>query len=493
MTQPISLKDRKVSMFVFRKKILFLTILYFSVFGTLCTSKVFAGASVPCPKTSEEWESKRDSVISRLLRPSNSSNDAFGILEELEKCGMSATSVSTASTFPQLCMKKTTEMLAEFTKPLAQDRERKYVDVPKFLQDAHLIKLINQKKVGEAMTYLKETIAKRAGIPSFVADAFQGTVASPGGIGEDRLVVRYTDENGTTRWVNFAVPGRNENKIPDNIAVIAHSKDGYSYFQDFKRTVVGNSVSISRKEGSKDCTACHMQGYNAFPYSNRMVWSGLQDDPNRRLNIEGLHSLDKGRFRPMGEDGKPLDIGKYGPRVGDGKGLEERRTNAFMESCFNDILNSKDQDDVKYRPDISKIVKEADLYEARKNRIREFMYCGECHHEKGVGALTFPFGFGERQLSSTRVHPARIYDGSMPASDFNGDLKPEDRRVLANCLFREQYGFPIQNKKPTVNDIKSGRFYEYMADIDCVTGKSKNKAAVSEVTVPATSNIHGAH
>ena len=111
----------------------------------------------------------------------------------------------------------------------------------------------------------------------------------------------------------------------------------------------------------------------------------------------------------------------------------------------------------------------------------------------GVGALTFPFGLGERQLSNSRVHSARIYDGSMPASDYNGDLKPEDRRVLANCLFKEQYGFPIQKRKPNVDDIKQGRFYEYLADVDCATGKSKNKAVGAEVAAPATSNINGSH
>jgi hypothetical protein len=400
------------------------------------------------------------------------------VQKELSACHLDSSSLKTASLPVEKCMKGLSDLVGELTKPLATAHpdNLKYLEVPSYLQDAKLAALIDSRQIGEAQRYIEKTIAKKPGVPKLFVEAFEGTVSPPGGPGADRLVVKVTNPDGTIKWVNFAVLGPDQDGAANNISIVTHAANGASYFQDWRRTTVGQSVSVNMDTSRKNCLFCHIQGYNSFPASHRMQWSGVLDKPGRLQKMEDLYAPDKGRFKPMGDDGKLIDVSKLGPGMGSGAGLEARRSNEFMDSCFDSVRESADKEDQKYKAELDKLVANRDLYQASKNRVKSFMKCGSCHNNDKLGTLPFPVGFIDgRGAKNKRFHLQRIYDGSMPADDYSGELTDSDRRVLATCLFKEQYGIaPNQPRAISLDQLKTGRFYQFFSDVDCTTGLSKS-------------------
>ncbi len=460
---------------------------------SLLSQVALGGGPPPCPTKGDakSWEAFRNYAADTLLSISDLlvmyENPKF--IKDLKACKVSLTDILPADNPQKACMKNVSELAEGYSSALADDNEKIFTDVPQFLLSPKFIQFVNSGKINDAKEYLKNLSASDPRIPPMTVESFHGSVPVPDLVGDQRLVVKYVDANRTTKWISFAVRAPWETGEANNISVIAHSNNGNSYFKDYKRQLNDNSVSIEARTDQKNCLLCHTRGHNmvAFdrlengeknlqrPWTRQelidRIWSPT-DLLVRTANWEKLHAGSKGGVKPMGKNGKPIDPSIFGPGMGLGSDLEESRTDAFIKSCFTDTLKSEDERDFPYKGELEFVLKNADQLETRMNRVRSAMNCGKCHNDNGVGKLPYPVGL-------TSNFAAHIYSGSMPYNDKflpeSMRLKPADRRVLASCLFKEQYGYPLGG----FGDKKNGRIYKYLTGIDCETGKPKGATKIN--------------
>jgi len=472
---------------------------------TLCGSTVFA---IDCPKTPEQWAARRDGMIYGLLRldQPNTLVAVQALEKELKICKMSAPDLDLATLPQEKCMQKTSDLVHELMQPLAQDKEDKFTAVPIYLQDAKLLDMINHQRPSEALTYIRQVIAKKPGVPDLVADAVETSVGTVGITNKYRLLVKISEPDGTLKWVNFTMPAEGQ-EPSKNVSVLTMTASNRTFIQDHPCDSTNGVVDCGRpKNSSKDCLACHVNGFISISPTKRLTSMGLGDHPGRLKNFDRLQMgeySEKGHYHFATNAGGNVDVNKMGPGIGLGDNLEARRTPDFIRSCMDDLRRSQDTSDLSVKPELDKIVQSQELLKVHEERIKKYMDCGSCHNGTDIGRLPYPAGFPNLQQDKEArgnskepirfpisLHFSRIYDGSMPYDDGAKALSTADRRVLASCLFKEQYGAPL-GQPMTRDQMKTGRFYEFLTDIDCQTGVPKDSNIFRKIppfaAPPATS------
>ena len=434
--------------------------------------------AVPCPKNADEWNKRREGMIYELVTNSleGSLLSPYLVNEQLKACKMSSADIRLASTGPEKCMQRVSDMVNEILKPLVKNSDEKYTSVPKYLQDPKLLNWINHSQVNEALNYIRTVIAKKPGVPDLLAEVFESSVKSLNEPNKYRLIVKVTEPDGTLKWVNFTMPGPGQTPSK-NISLITMAANKRSYAQDHNCYFSETSRSVEcslPKVKDKYCMACHVNGYISISPEKRMQELGVHDYPGRLQNIDNIQTGqwgEKGQYSFATEDGGKIDVNKLGPSLGLGDDLDSRRGSDFMRSCIEDIRKSNWPADQAVKPELDALIKNEELLKIHEDRIRKQMNCGSCHNSSEVGRLPYPVGYAKLPNDNlTSMHLSRIYDGTMPDTDSAKDLTAADRRVLASCLFKEQYGAPL-SQPMNREQMKTGRFYQYMTQIDCSTGQ----------------------